>query len=151
MQGRGKEGTYNLIKNILLKSDNFGNKIKKGDYYMNGINNWWQSQLTSNVATVTSLEEAIMRTTNRNSDMVYFHQDKNVFYRVKVDMEGRKSWASFNYSIPDPNTETPATKADIAELMRRIERLENSTSQEVTNNVKFDGQYSISNNGSEHS
>lgn len=116
---------------------------------MNGMNNWWQSQLTSNVATVTSLEEAIMRTTNRNSDMVYFHQDKNVFYRVKVDMEGRKSWASFNYSIPDPNTETPATKADIAELMRRIERLENSTSREVTNNVKLDGQYSISNGSSE--
>ena len=35
----------------------------------------------TNVAYVTSLEEALIRTTQFNSDMIYFNQDKNEFYR----------------------------------------------------------------------
>lgn len=109
--------------------------------------NWWQPQVTSNVITVTSLEEAIMRSTTRNSDMTYFHQDQNIFYRVKVDMEGRKTWAQFNYNVPDPNTNVPATRADIQALADRIAKLENlnmNGNVEVNNNVEFNGQNNVS-------
>ncbi len=81
-------------------------------------------QPNTNVMFVTSPEEALIKTNMRNSDMVYFDQDKNVFYRVKVDMEGRKSWAQFTYALPDQEDNTPATKADIATLLQRIETLE---------------------------
>lgn len=81
-------------------------------------------RLNTNAAFVTSLDEALIKTTERNSDMIYFHQDKNEFYRVKVDVEGRKSWAVFQYILPNQEDNAPATKADIDALLRRIEALE---------------------------
>lgn len=92
--------------------------------YSNNNNSGWQPQLTTNVVLVTSLEDALMRSNTRNSDMMYVHQDQPIIYRVKVDLEGRKSWAQFPYSIPDQNANVPATKADIQELLTRIETLE---------------------------
>lgn len=83
-----------------------------------------QPRLVTNAIFVTSLEEALIKTNERNSDMIYFHQDKNEFYRVKVDAEGRKSWAAFPYNLPSQEDNTPATKADIQALVARIEVLE---------------------------
>ena len=83
-----------------------------------------QMPLNTNLAFVTSLDEALARSNSRGSDIVYFHQDKDIFYRVKVDMEGRKSWMEFAYTSPNPALTTPATKADIQELLVRIEKLE---------------------------
>jgi hypothetical protein len=60
----------------------------------------------------------------RGSEMVYFHQDANEFYVVKTDGDGRKSWMGFNYTIPNPDINTPATKADLKEIITRLERLE---------------------------
>lgn len=129
------------------------------------VNNWSQPQQYRNFAAatqpqirpvtnaifVTSLEEALIKTTERNSDIIYFHQDKNEFYRIKVDMEGRKSWAAFTYSFPDQEDNTPATKADIMKLLTRIEALEVSKEvktatrkkKEVIDNVESDGQRTI--------
>lgn len=104
----------------------------------------WQPQVTTNIVTVTSLEEAIMRSTTRNSDMTYFHQDQNVFYRVKVDMEGRKTWAQFNYSTPDPNLNVPATRADIEALAARLSKLEAKNGNVEVTNVEFNGPNNIS-------
>lgn len=104
----------------------------------------WQPQMNTNIVTVTSLEEAIMRTTLRNSDMTYFHQDQNVFYRVKVDMDGRKTWAQFNYSTPDPNANVPATKADIDALASRLSKLEARNGNMEVTNVEFNGPNTIS-------
>ncbi len=85
----------------------------------------WQPQVNTNVAYVTGLDEALIKTNMRNSDMIYFDQDKNIFYRVKVDIEGRKTWAAFEYVVPKQEEEaTPATKAEIAALVERIENLE---------------------------
>lgn len=109
-----------------------------------------QPRLMTNAIFVTSLEEALIKTTERPSDMIYFHQDKNEFYRVKVDMEGRKSWAAFPYNLPNQEESTPATKADIQALIARIEALEGSkeikvgprkksASKEVTDNGESDG------------
>lgn len=89
----------------------------------NNITNW-PPRLNSNVVTVTSLEEALIKTTEHGSDIIYFHQDKNEFYRIKVDMEGRKSWAAFSYNSPSREDNTPATKADIVALAERLDTLE---------------------------
>lgn len=78
----------------------------------------------TNVIKVTSLEEAVMQTTRRPSDMVYFNQDKDEFYNVKVDYDGRKSWAIFTYTVPNPDVNTPVSKADIAGLVARVDALE---------------------------
>lgn len=83
-----------------------------------------QPTCNTNIMYVTSPEEALIRTDRRNSDVVYFDQDKNVFYRVRVDMDGRKSWAQFSYNTPNAETTAPATKEDILQLSERITRLE---------------------------
>lgn len=80
--------------------------------------------MTTNVIRVTSLDEAIMQTTKRPSDMVYFNQDKNEFYNVKVDYDGRKSWATFPYTLPDSNENMPASRADILALTDRVTAIE---------------------------
>lgn len=105
-----------------------------------------QPRLNSNVVVVTSLEEALIRTSECNSDMVYFHQDKNEFYRIKVDSEGRKSWAAFPYSLHNQEDTTPATKADIRDLITRVEALEaqnKNKKKEVTNNAESNGQSTV--------
>lgn len=107
-----------------------------------------QYRLNTNAIFVTSLEEALVKTNDRNSDVIYFHQDKNEFYRVKVDAEGRKSWATFIYALPNQDDSTPATKADMRALLARIEALENlkepkvavkSKKKEVIENGESDG------------
>ena len=108
-------------------------------------NNWstgYQQPFSTNIVYVTSVEEALMRTTQRNCEAVYFHQDQPVFYRVKVDGEGRKMWQSFNYNLPNPDLTTPATKADLASICERLEKLESCFQQstmEVANNVESHG------------
>lgn len=81
-------------------------------------------QPNTNKVYVTSLDDALSRMAPRGSEMVYFHQDANEFYVVKTDGDGRKSWMGFNYTIPNPDVNTPATKADLKEILARLERLE---------------------------
>ena len=90
-----------------------------------------QQPFNSNIMYVTSPEEALIKTEIRNSDMVYFDQDKNVFYRVRVDVDGRKSWTSFTYSLPNQDENAPATKADIQMLSERIAELEKAREPKV--------------------
>ena len=108
-------------------------------------NQGWQNQLgwqrpLTNVILVTGIEEALMKSTERNSDYVYFNQDKPVFYRVKVDADGRKAWQEFPYNPPNPSNNLPATQADIAKLNERLDRIERmfnkeNNAAEVTENV----------------
>lgn len=116
---------------------------------MNRFDNQFQAipmqgfgQMNTNVVYVTSLDEALMKTNIRNSDMIYFDQDKNIFYRIKVDYDGRKTWAQFSYTAPNNEENIPATKADIKYLLTKIERLEQKVSVEVeveNNNVQSNG------------
>lgn len=99
-------------------------------------------QPATNVIYVSSLDEALMRTDARNADMIYFDQDKDVFYRIKVDMDGRKTWAQFNYTVPNNKENIPATKADIDQLLTKIQRLEQRVLVEVeveNNNAQYNG------------
>lgn len=99
-----------------------------------------QPRLITNKSYVTSLEEALLKTTERNSDMIHFHQDKNEFYCVKVDMEGKKSWAVFTYNVPNPDENVPATRADILALVARIEALESAKPAKVAPKQKKEAQ-----------
>jgi hypothetical protein len=78
----------------------------------------------SNVVRVTSLDEAIMQTTRRPSDMVYFNQDKDEFYNVKIDYNGHKTWATFTYNVPNPDANTPVSKAELNALVARLDAIE---------------------------
>jgi hypothetical protein len=101
-----------------------------------------QAPFNTNIIYVTSVEEALMRTTVRNSEMVYFHQDRPVFYRVKMDNDGRKMWQEIPYNMPNPNDSLPATKADIENIMTRLQNVESRlaiNTQEVTGNVESNG------------
>lgn len=80
--------------------------------------------MTTNISKVTSLEEAIMRTNTRNSEMVYFNQSRDEFYNIRVDINGNKSWQIFVYNVPNPNVNVPASRADVDALTQRIEKLE---------------------------
>lgn len=111
--------------------------------------NQWQNQnynmnsMNTNLVRVTSLEDAIMRTNQYGSEMVYFHQDKNVFYLVRMDINGRKTWQEFPYTVPDQNNSIPATKADMQTLIARIEALEAKLGAEVNVDAQPIGQHSV--------
>ena len=101
---------------------------------MNNCFGGYQSSImnpTGNVIRVTSIEDAIMRTNQYGSEMVYFHQDKNVFYLVKMDMNGRKTWQEFPFTVPNQNDVVPATKGDMQTLLARIEAIEAKLGTEV--------------------
>lgn len=107
------------------------------DYSQNRYDGF--SQNTSNVEYVTSLEEALMKCNLRPSDKVFFHQDLPVFYRIKVDAYGKKTWAQFKYGVSEDASEIPATKADLQSLTERITALESKLTQEVFLNEKSNG------------
>jgi hypothetical protein len=98
--------------------------------YNTGMQNLYsQSQYdgfgNTNVYKVTSLEEAIMKSNIRPSETVYFHQTKNEFYNVRVDINGNKTWQTFTYEVPNSIENTQISKTDFEALVTRIVALEN--------------------------
>lgn len=91
-----------------------------------GNNYSYQPPVSTNVIYVTSLDEALIKTTACNSDIIYFHQDQDEFYRVRVDANGRKSYMIFKYISPNQNDTTPVTKSEFLALVERITALENA-------------------------
>lgn len=79
---------------------------------------------STNIVLVTSLEEAIMRTTKPGSDMVYFNQNGTEFYRIKVEYDGRKFSQTFPYGSPTMSADSPVVKADLQPILTRLEALE---------------------------
>lgn len=112
-----------------------------------GAQNWYtnptvtQSQYdmfsNTNVYKVTSLEEAIMKSNMRPSETVYFHQTKNEFYNVRVDVNGNKTWQTFVYNMPSTAENAPVSRADFDALIARVAVLEgkNTSETEGTDNV----------------
>lgn len=107
--------------------NNYGNYGSPFDSYTN-----YPREFT-NVTFVTSLDEALFKVTGRNCDMVFFDQDKPIFYRVKVDTEGRKSWMQFEYSGGGNNENTPVIRKDLSQLISRIEVLEKALKGDLSN------------------
>lgn len=111
--------------------------------WQNGWGTMYQPQFTTNVSYVTSIEEALMRSSQRNSEYVHFHQDKPVFFRVKVDPEGKKMWQSFEYIAPNPEANLPATKADLTNIYERLARLELNLPKQEVSHGESDGQNTV--------
>lgn len=120
------------------------------NYPENGAQNWYapmpaQYQYdgfgNTNVYKVISLEEAIMKSNMRPSETVYFHQTKNEFYNVRVDVNGNKTWQTFVYNVPNTVENASISKADFDALAARIAALEGKlvADKEVPNNVEPNG------------
>ena len=89
----------------------------------NQYESYFNQQLMSNIIRVVSLEDAVMRTPNRPCDMVYFNQDKDEFYRVSVDMYGKKTWYAFPFTSPNQQDIGPVTRAEYNELVAKVNTL----------------------------
>lgn len=93
--------------------------------------NSWDNP-SSNIRYCTSLEEALSHCNIRNTENVFFHQDLPIFYRIKVDFDGKKYWQELEYGAPKVNeSATPVVKADLTEIVERIQRIENYVFQDV--------------------
>lgn len=112
-----------MDNNTFNTNNNFGNYNGYGSYN-------FSSQPESNIIRVTSLEEAIMRTPNRPCDMVFFNQDKDEFYRVKVDYYGKKSWATFTFAVPNNEDTAPVTRSEFKQLVAKVEAMMSKQSTE---------------------
>jgi hypothetical protein len=104
---------------------NWNNVPNPNPWYSTGTSGASMPQsMNTNVLKVTSLDEAIMKTNTRNSEMVYFNQSKDEFYCVRVDMNGNKTWQVFAYSTPSVNANIPVMRADYDALVARLDNLE---------------------------
>lgn len=81
---------------------------------------------------VTSLEEALSKCINRNAESIYFRQDLPIFYRIKVDNDGRKYWQEFSYALAEKSGNTPVTQQDLSEINKRLSDIENKLKGGVT-------------------
>lgn len=101
---------------------------------MNGNNEWQTSNLQpnqfaqaqgySNIILVTGLDEALFRTTVRGSDMVYFNQSADVFYRVKVDYDGKKYWKEIPFGVSPQNAPMESvSRGEFDALVERVNAL----------------------------
>jgi hypothetical protein len=94
----------------------------------------------------TSLEEALSRCNRYNTENVFFHQDQPIFYRIRVEMDGRKMWQGFRYAPNEPVDNTPVLKQDLQSFDDRLKAIENVLFNGGNNNEKSNGPISISTN-----
>ena len=97
--------------------------------------NSWDRPVT-NMQYCTSLEEALSRCNRPNTENVFFHQDQPIFYRIRVEVDGRKMWQGFRYDSLQPDKpEQPLTRADLTELVERVTRIEDYVFQDPNEEV----------------
>lgn len=70
----------------------------------------------TNVPLVTSLTEAMSKSTELNSDTFYADQDNPFIYRVSVDMQGRKTYRTFELKDVTEQTVTASAPAVTSEI-----------------------------------
>lgn len=105
-------------------------------------NNW--DRPTTNIQYCTSLEEALSRCNLRGTENVFFHQDQQIFYRIKVEQDGRKYWQGFQYGPMTQIDNTPVVRQDLAAFDDRLKAIENMLFKGDVNDEQSDGQVSIS-------
>jgi hypothetical protein len=62
----------------------------------------------TNKVFVTSLDDALSRAVEPNSESIYLHQDKNIIFDVKTDMQGRKTWKAYEFKEYIEQEKAPA-------------------------------------------
>ena len=87
----------------------------------NTTNGMFQPYYKGNKIFVTSLEEALARTNEFNSDMIYLHQSENIAYSITVDAVGRKSYsvAKLVPQTPAQNQQAQAVSSDELQALRK--------------------------------
>ena len=80
-------------------------------------------QYNSNIIRVMSLDEALMRNNVPGSENVYFDQDRDVFYRVRTEWDGRKLFGTFSYGPEQPVASVPSAP-DLNAFETRLKALE---------------------------
>lgn len=83
-----------------------------------------QMQVRTNKMFVTSVEDAMARYADYNTEIVYFHQDLPLLIEVKTDMQGKKTCNLFDISTHTENkAEAGAvvglTREEVAEICRQ--------------------------------
>lgn len=102
------------------------------------MNNWnnqygysnWDRPIT-NAQYCTGIEEALSRCNRPNTENIFFHQDQPIFYRIKVEMDGKKMWQGFKYDVLQPDSsDQPLTRSDLTDIVERIKRIEDYVFQD---------------------
>lgn len=80
----------------------------------------------TNKSFVSSLEEALSRYADYNSDMVYFDENKDVMYNICTNGRGDKSWTILDISVAKmPKQAQPEVAADpMAIVLERLDKLD---------------------------
>ena len=102
---------------------------------------------SGNIQYTPSLEDALSRCNIRNTENVIFHQDQQIFYRIKVDQDGRKYWQGFQYGPIAQIDNTPVVRQDLIRLEDRLKAIENTLFNGGSNDEQSNGQISVSING----
>lgn len=81
------------------------------------------AQPKTNKVFVTSLDDALSRVCEPNSEMLYLHQDEPLLFEIKTDAQGRKTYKTYAISEDLPQD---GEKADGQEFVLKedFERLE---------------------------
>lgn len=83
--------------------------------------------IKSNKIFVTSLDEALNRFAEPNSETIYLHQDQPLLFEVKVDAQGRKEYHTYELRQPQqsasqaPNMAQDAQKIDLSAYVTQKE------------------------------
>lgn len=102
--------------------------------FSNGMNRQYNQFVPiTNKVFVSSLEDALNRPADYNSQMVYFDQNKDVLYDVCTNGRGEKSWAIINLALGETSASAMnAQQANNDRLLQRISELEKKL-EEVVN------------------
>ncbi len=74
---------------------------------------------------VTSLEDAMSKPAEPNTEIIYLHQTEPLLFQIYTDMQGKKSASVFTLAVaqekgPEPN---PVSRKEFDELKAKIEEL----------------------------
>lgn len=82
-----------------------------------------QQQSKTNKVFVTSLDDALNRVSEPNSEMMYLHQDEPLLFEIKTDSQGRKTYKTYAISEDLPQEGEKEENREFV-LREEFERLE---------------------------
>ena len=87
-----------------------------------------QSPVRTNKIFVTSLEDALNRNAEPNSEVIYLHQDQNLLFEVKTDAQGRKVYQTYQFAPFKAESAAPAaaayvTKEEFDALAKKVDEM----------------------------
>lgn len=118
----------------------FNNNPYQQPNYQGYYNNYQQQafQPKTNKVWVTSLEDAMARSVEPNSEYIYLHQDKPLLIEVKTDSQGRKTTRVMELKdyVEQPKPEMPMpnnfpTREEFNGLKAEIQALKEKFNKDI--------------------